>query len=193
MDEARYDPANRALAGTDRLVVVSGCSGGGKSTLLAEMARRGWPVMPEPGRQIVREQALIGGPALPWTDLAAFAELALSRAMHFFATAATDGRPVLFDRGVVDAVTALERIGRARPHHVEAVRRCRYGRRVLMVPPWEELFARDAERGHDFAAAVAEYDALTESYAAKGYETVVVPHGPIASRADVVEALLSSR
>ncbi len=193
MDEAAYDPANAALAGSERLVVVSGCSGGGKSTLLAEMARRGFAVFPEPGRQIVREQALIGGPGLPWVDPAAFAELALSRAMHFFAMAAAGGRPVLFDRGIVDAVTALERAGRALPHHAEAVRRCRYGPRVFMMPPWEALFAGDDERRHGFAEAVAEYEALMASYAAKGYETVVVPHGPVADRADFLEAAFSSR
>lgn len=193
MDEAAYDPGNRALAGSDRLVVVSGCSGGGKSTLLAEMARRGWPTFPEPGRQIVREQALIGGPALPWLDLAAFAELALSRAMHFFAAAEPGPRAVLFDRGIVDAVTALERIGRAAPHHVEAVRRCRYGRRVFMVPPWEALFAGDGERQHGIAEAVAEYEALMASYAAKGYAPEIVPRGPVAERADFLEAALDPR
>jgi predicted ATPase len=193
MDEAAYDAANPALSGSDRLVVVSGCSGGGKSTLLAEMAWRGWPVFPEPGRQIVREQALVGGPALPWTDLAAFAELVLSRAMHLFALADPGSRAVLFDRGIVDAVTALERIGRALPHHAEAVRQCRYGRRVFMVAPWEALFARDGERRHGFAAAVAEHEALMASYAAKGYDTVVVPRGPVADRADFLEAALSSR
>lgn len=190
MDEDAYDPANLRVAGRDDLVVLSGCSGGGKSTLLMEMARRGWPAFPEPGRQIVREQLLIGGPALPWTDLAAFAELALSRAMHFYAVAAPGDRPTLFDRGIVDAVTALERIGHAKPHHAEAVRRCRYGRRVFLVPPWEELFASDAERGHGFAEAVAEYEALTESYAAKGYEPVVVPRGPVRERACFLETLL---
>lgn len=123
MDEAAHDPANPGLAGSGRLVVVSGCSGGGKSALLAEMARRGWPAFPEPGRQIVREQALIDGPALPWADPAALAELAPSRAMHFFAMARPGRRSVLFGRGIVDAVTALERIGRAGPHHAEAVRR----------------------------------------------------------------------
>ena len=184
------DPANPGPASSDRLVVLSGCSGGGKSTLLAEMARRGWPVFPEPGRQIVREQVLIGGPALPWTDPAAFAELALSRAMHFFATAITDERPALFDRSIVDAVTALERMGRALPHHARAVRRCRYGRRILMVPPWEALFARDGERRHGFADAVAEYEALMTSYAAKGYETLVVPRGPVAARANFLEEVL---
>jgi predicted ATPase len=39
-------------------VVISGCSGGGKSTLLAELARRGFGVVEEPGRRIIREEGL---------------------------------------------------------------------------------------------------------------------------------------
>jgi predicted ATPase len=51
----------------DRFVVISGCSGGGKSTLLAELARRGHAVVEEPGRRIVqrnggrRRSAALGG------------------------------------------------------------------------------------------------------------------------------------
>ena len=40
----------------DRFVIISGCSGGGKSTLLAELARRGYRVVEEPGRRIVAEE-----------------------------------------------------------------------------------------------------------------------------------------
>ena len=59
--------------------VIRGCSGGGKSTLLSELEHRGYKVVPEPGRQIVKAQEAIGGKALPWADLNAFLELALSR------------------------------------------------------------------------------------------------------------------
>lgn len=41
-------------------IVLSGCSGGGKSSLLTELGRRGHTVVPEAGRQVVREQMLIG-------------------------------------------------------------------------------------------------------------------------------------
>ena len=37
----------------DRFIILSGCSGGGKSTLLAELARRGFATVEEPGRRIV--------------------------------------------------------------------------------------------------------------------------------------------
>lgn len=60
-------------------VVISGCSGGGKSSLLTELAKRGYQVVLEPGRQIVKEQSVIEGDALPWVNLEKFLELALSR------------------------------------------------------------------------------------------------------------------
>jgi predicted ATPase len=40
----------------DRFVVISGCSGGGKSTLLAELVGRGYAAVEEPGRRIVEEE-----------------------------------------------------------------------------------------------------------------------------------------
>jgi predicted ATPase len=54
----------------DRFVVISGCSGGGKSTLLAELRGRGYAVVEEPGRRIVREELEGRGAALPWVDQA---------------------------------------------------------------------------------------------------------------------------
>ena len=47
----------------DRFVVISGCSGGGKSTLLAELGRRGHAFVEEPGRRIVKEELKGAGSA----------------------------------------------------------------------------------------------------------------------------------
>lgn len=63
----------------ERLVVISGCSGGGKSTLLAELARRGHATVEEPGRRIVKQERQAGGPALPWNDPVAFARRAMAK------------------------------------------------------------------------------------------------------------------
>ena len=49
---------NPELNGSDSLIVVSGCSGGDKSTLIRELAKRGHDAQPEAGRQIVKEQLL---------------------------------------------------------------------------------------------------------------------------------------
>jgi predicted ATPase len=175
-------------------VVLSGCSGGGKSTLLAEMARRGYRVCPEPGRQIVREQLTIGGDGVPWDNPLKFIELCLARAIALYDSydsAADDGGFVLFDRSVVDAASACASLGRPLPAHIEAaVRRCRYAATVFFTPPWEALFAEDSERRHGFADAVTEYERLLASYPAHGYTVVVVPRGGVAERADFLERQL---
>lgn len=61
-------------------VVLSGCSGGRKSTLLAELASRGFETVEEPGRKIVQEELNGAGAALPWVDLEAFARRAIDMA-----------------------------------------------------------------------------------------------------------------
>jgi predicted ATPase len=64
-------------------VIISGCSGGGKSTLLSELANRGYRIVLEPGRQIVKEQTVIGGDAFPWSNPQKFLDLALSRYLYW--------------------------------------------------------------------------------------------------------------
>jgi predicted ATPase len=191
MGEADYVAGNPRWSGSPRLVVVSGCSGGGKSALLDAMAARGYQVFREPGRQVVKEELLIGGEALPWVNELRFAERCIARAAHFFNLARPEAGPVFFDRSIVDAVAALERNGPVPAYCAEAARAYRYGPRVFMVPPWRELFAADAERRHGFEAAVAEYDALMRAYPAYGYATVVVPKADVAARADFLEAELA--
>jgi predicted ATPase len=64
----------------DRFVVISGCSGGGKSSLLEELGRCGYATVEEPGRRIVKEELRSGGTALPWTDGVAFARRCIALA-----------------------------------------------------------------------------------------------------------------
>jgi predicted ATPase len=45
----------------ENFVTISGCSSGGKSTLLVELRRRGFAMIDEPGRRIVAEELKRGG------------------------------------------------------------------------------------------------------------------------------------
>lgn len=173
------------------MVVVSGCSCGGKSALLNEMATRGYHVSPEPGRQIVKEELFIGSDGLPWKNPVRFIELCISRSMYFYNTAKPTDKPALFDRSLVDSIAALGRLGLPIPEHYdEALKRYRYSRRVFITPPWEELFAEDEARKHSFADAVTEYESLLESYPDKGYDVVLIPRLGVRERADFLEERL---
>lgn len=168
-----------------RFVVISGSSGGGKSSLLEELARRGYATVEEPGRRIVREEIAKGGPALPWVDLAAFARRAVAMALADRAAATRHAGWVFFDRGLIDAAAALEH-ATGEPALEAQGRAHRYHPVVFLAPPWPEIYAADAERRHDLAAALAEYERLRAGYAGLGYETVILPKTGVAQRADFI-------
>lgn len=175
----------------NRFVIISGCSGGGKSTLLAELARRGHAVVEEPGRRIVQEEVARNGTALPWLDLAAFLRRAIAMALADREVAASQSGWVFFDRGLIDAAVGLEHatgelvlqaLGQGH----------RYHRHVFLTPPWPEIYVTDPERRHGFDAAVAEYERLLAAYPALGYEVTILPKVSVAERADFVLRLLES-
>ena len=62
--------------------------------------------MPEPGRRIVEEQLLGDGRALPWVDMAAFAEKAIELAAADRKRTASELGWVFFDRGLIDPTLA---------------------------------------------------------------------------------------
>ncbi len=176
----------------NQFVMVSGCSGSGKSTLLAELARRGFQTYAEPGRQIVKEQLHVGGDALPWLNPAKFVDFVISRAMHQMVTAARSDRVAFFDRGIVDAVAALERVSLPAPPHLKnVIEKYRYNAKVFLSPPWPEIFRNDAERRHSFDEAVGEFNDLERAYARRGYECVLLPKVDVSARAEFVLNLLA--
>jgi predicted ATPase len=123
----------------NRFVVISGCSGGGKSTLLAELERGGHTVVEEPGRRIVVEEMNNGGSALPWVDMAAFARRAIMAALADRSSVLASAGWIFFDRGLIDAAVALQHLTRE-PVLQQFGHTHRYHRRVFLAPPWPELY-----------------------------------------------------
>ena len=168
-----------------RFIVISGASGGGKSTLLAVLKRRGHAVVEEPGRRIVQEELRGDGAALPWIDAAAFARRAVAMALDDWAAARSQEGWVFFDRGLIDAAAALQHA--TEELALEALSRThRYHQQVFLVPPWPEIYLNDSERRHDFEAARDEYDRLLHIYDALGYAVSILPKTSVEARADFV-------
>ncbi len=173
-----------------RLVLITGCSGGGKSTLLAELARRGHRIVEEPGRRIVADETARGGNALPWTDLEAFLRRAVEMSIADREAALGGNGLVFFDRGLIDAASALQALT-GEPALRDLAGRHRYHRLVFIAPPWPGIFRADAERRHGYDAAVDEYERLMRDVPAVGYDAAELPRTTPAERADVVLAALA--
>lgn len=164
-----------------RFFILSGCSGGGKSTLIAALAERGFATIEEPGRRVVREEVAAGGTALPWLDIAAFARRITALAQEDYKRALGLPGPVFFDRGLIDAAAALEHVT-GEPVLADLAARHPFAPTVFLAPPWPELFAGDPERRHDLAAAIAEYDRLVHVYPMLGHDILLLPKVPVAAR-----------
>jgi len=177
---------------SDRLFVITGGPGSGKSTLIDALAGRGICNMPEAGRAIIQDQVAIGGEALPWSDRRAFAELMLSWEIRSYRAALKLSGSVIFDRGVPDVVGYLRVSNLPIPSHVDkAARIFRYHHRVFVAPPWPEIFARDAERKQSFEEARATYEAMAETYSALGYQLVPLPLASVEERVQFVLAAIA--
>jgi len=176
----------------ENFVLITGCSSGGKSTLLAELQARGHHCVEEPGRRIVKENLETGGQALPWTNPTAFAHRAIEMALADRQAATAHAGWVFFDRGLIDAASALADLtGAPALETLGALHR--YHRRVFMAPPWPEIYVTDPERRHGFEASLAEYHRLRRELPALGYDVITLPKTPVAARADFVLAVLSDR
>lgn len=174
----------------NRFVVISGCSSGGKSSLLAELGRRGHAVVEEPGRRIVKEELARNGSALPWADAAAFLRRAVAMALVDRAAASASDGWVFFDRGLIDAIAGLQHVT-GEPALAQLAQSHRYHRRIFLAPPWPEIYVKDSERRHGLDLAVAEYERLLEVYASLGYELTILPKLGVAQRADFVLGMLA--
>jgi len=169
----------------NRFVVISGCSGGGKSTLLAELGQRGYATVEEPGRRIVKEEMLGAGLVLPWVNETAFAQRAVEIALADRASVIRESGWVFFDRGLLDAAAALQHLT-GEPTLTTLGQAHRYHRKIFLTPPWPEIYVTDAERRRGLNEAIAEYQRLLDLYPSLGYEVTILPKISVHERADFV-------
>ena len=177
---------------TDRLFVITGGPGSGKTTLIEALAAAGVATSPEVGRAIIREEMATGGTALPWADERAFAERMVVREIAARAEAFASGGTVVLDRGVPDVVGFLRLP--VPPHIDVAARSCRYNRHVFIAPYWDAIYTADAERKQTPAVAEATHAIMAETYRDYGYELIELPRVTVSERVGfIIDRIGSAR
>lgn len=159
-----------------KLFVVSGGPGAGKTTVLLELAKRGFPHAAEVARQIIQEQAESGGRALPWDDREAYTRLMLQRSIDSFLEHTPARQTMFSDRGIPDTLCYARLIGLQDEGNIQkACAEYRYARLVFLAPPWREIYVADQERKQDFEEAERTYRLMKETYRECGYELCELP------------------
>lgn len=174
-----------------KLILITGCSGGGKSTLLDKLNDKGFHTVPEPGRRIVAEEMAGNGNgdrdgnALPWVDLKAFSLRAVEMATNDLASVQNRHGLVFFDRGLIDAALALEYSGGKSYREILGDQK-HYFSKVFLAPPWPEIFEQDDERKHDFQSAVDEFIRIQSALIELKYDICLLPKTTVSQRVEYI-------
>ena len=170
-------------------IVFAGGPGSGKSTLLRALELRGHAVAADSARSII--QARKGQSLSPRPAPLDFAQAILRQDIQQYDEQASRSGLVFFERGIVDALGMLHEVGALPESELQAVLSTYpYHRQVFIFPPWEAIYAQDAERDQTFAEAEHVSGGVSRWYRRCGYEVVEVPKVSVAQRcAHVLQVL----
>jgi predicted ATPase len=93
-------PGKRPITNPDRplRIALTGGPGAGRILVIAALGSAGHRTVPEAGRGIIRERIACGGLALPWADLALYADRMIAADIAAFHSVADAAGPVFFDQ-----------------------------------------------------------------------------------------------
>ncbi|WP_410219699.1 AAA family ATPase [Pedobacter sp.] len=175
--------------------VISGGPGAGKTTLLNELERRGYLVVPEEARRIIKEEIARKGQGLPWENKAAYAALMLAASVTTYKRLDEQQiqSSVFFDRAILDTFCYLnmENLELGKEAEMLAAK-YRYNQKVFLLPPWPEIYETDRERKQIYAEAAHTFKLMKTTYEQYGYETIEVPKDTVENRADFVLKIVNS-
>jgi predicted ATPase len=173
-------------------IVITGGPGAGKTTLLLALQARGHTIVGDTARTIIQDRRRRG--LSPRPDPSVFAQEALRLDIENFVHHAASPGPVFFERGVLDALCALDRVTPLNERELSVwLLKYEYFPKVFVLPPWKAIYVNDAERDHSFEHAVTVNRIAQEWYRRCGYQVLEVPTVSVDERCTfVLEALKQS-
>jgi predicted ATPase len=174
----------------NNLFVISGAAGSGKTPIIRELVALGFTGVDEAARQVLAQQRAVGGDGVSEKNPRFFCDLMLARAISDVERMSGAQTPVFFDRGIPDQIGYAELFGLDASMAESAATLHRYNDIVFILPGWREIYVNDSERTMTFEAAEAFGERVRAIYERLGYTLIVVPRGPVNTRARfIVETL----
>ena len=173
-------------------IVITGGPGSGKTTIIEELSRRGYPCMPEISREIIADAQQKGIEQLFLTDPFLFSkQLLKQRKIQYEKAHEKDNSLCFFDRGIPDILGYLDFLKKVHPKDFSNTSKQYKYDRVFITPPWKEIHTTDNERYENFDQATKVYNYLKTAYQNLGYKAIEIPTGTVKERVDFILKKLS--
>jgi predicted ATPase len=165
--------------------VITGGPGGGKTTLLEELALRGYKVIPETARQIIKERLSKG--LTPRPGPANFAHEIFNQDWKNFISNLHLSSLLFFDRSFIDSAWQIFDCDAKSYNKVKSIYlKNRFNKNVFITPPWKEIYCNDEERDQSFEQAIRVYHRLDKWYKAHDYNIIVLPKTSVEERINFI-------
>ncbi len=163
-------------------VIVSGAPGVGKTSLLAELAQRGFHTVAESARALIAERVAQG--LAPRPDPLPFARELYRRDRQKYLACPPEPTWVFFDRCAIESLGMVHEAAPLSGAALETELSCfAFHRTVYLLPPWEAIYRTDSERDHPFEHALRVHESLLSWYGRLGYDIQEVPRLAVPQRA----------
>lgn len=176
--------------------VITGGPGVGKTTLLNELSRYGFQIVPEEARRIIQEQIGKEGNGLPWKDKELYAKLMLQASVKTYkeTSLCPHFESIFFDRGILDAFCYLEMEHISLSEDLDTIaRENRYHQNAFILPPWQEIYKTDSERKQSWDEALSTFYKMKETYLKYNYEIIEIPKDSPINRCKFILDKIGSR
>jgi predicted ATPase len=172
--------------------VITGGPGAGKTSLLENLALKGYNYIPETARQIIKERLSKG--LSPRPDPGRFAQQIFDQDWNNFISNSHLSSLLFFDRSFMDSACMLFESGKdsynkIRNSHLTH----RYNNKVFITPPWKEIYRNDTERDQSFEQSIEVYERLEKWYKGHAYNVIVLPEDTIENRTNFILGEIASQ
>lgn len=171
-------------------IVITGGPGTGKTSVIKKLEEKGYFCFHEVIRDLTLEAKKQGDPSSFVTNPLAFVQdpftfnqhILKARLTHFKEGNKLRHKVVFYDRGIPDVLAYMRYFDQPYPDDFIALCRDHRYDNVIVLPPWEAIYATDEERMETFQEAKDIHNELLAMYEEFKYPALIVPKGSVEER-----------
>lgn len=157
------------------MIVITGGPSVGKSTLINELRKTGFAIVPEQATEIIKE-----GKILPWENRDLFQREVLKRQIEAETPYRNSKDTVFVDRGIFDGEAYYRCDGMEPPSTFRELNDMHYSKVLLLEPLG--VFVQDGIRFENLEFTLRITEVLHEVYSKRGFEVMRIPAATVARR-----------